>query len=68
VATYPDHHPLDREIEAIYAANPGLREELDEMEDQLDRGELELVEDEHIRRRAILLAKRLGERLAGEES
>jgi len=67
VATSPKQHPLDDEIAEIYAANPGLREELDEMEDQLDRGELELADDDQVRQRALHLAEQLGERLVDEE-
>jgi hypothetical protein len=63
MATEPSRHPLDEEIEAVYAANPGLRERLNEMEDQLDRGELDLVDDEEIRQRVRKLQERLGEPL-----
>ncbi len=68
MATHPSRHPLDDEIADIYAANPGLEEELDEMERQLDRGELDLVADDEIRRRAQELARQLGEPLAEDES
>lgn len=67
MATNPSRRPLDDEIAAMYAANPGLREELDELERQLDRGELELVDNEAIRRRARQLAQQLGESLGDEE-
>jgi hypothetical protein len=50
VATHPDRHPLDDEIAEIYAANPELKGELDEMEEQLEVGELELVDDTEARR------------------
>ncbi len=50
MATNPSRHPLDDEIADIYAANPGLKEELDEMERQLDAGELELLDDSEARR------------------
>ncbi len=49
MATNPNRHPLDDEIAEIYAANPGLKEELDEMERQLDAGELELLDDSEAR-------------------
>jgi hypothetical protein len=50
VATHPERHPLDDEIAEIYAANPELKGELDEMEEQLEVGELELVDDTEARR------------------
>jgi hypothetical protein len=50
VATHPERHPLDDEIAEIYAANPELEGELDEMEEQLERGELALVDDSEARR------------------
>jgi hypothetical protein len=50
VATHPERHPLDDEIAEIYAANPELKGELDEMEEQLERGDLELVDDSKARR------------------
>jgi hypothetical protein len=50
MATHPERHPLDDEIAEIYAANPELKAELDEMEEQLERGELELADDTEARR------------------
>lgn len=50
MATNPERHPLDAEIEAIYEAHPELAAELDEMEDQLERGEFPYAEDDEARR------------------
>jgi hypothetical protein len=60
VATNPSSHPLDEEIAEVYAAHPELRAELDEMERQLEAGELETVDHEEVRRRLQLL---IGEEL-----
>lgn len=54
---------MDDEIAAVYAANLGLRERLDEMEAKLERGELHLRDGADIRQRARELAARLGEPL-----
>lgn len=43
MATQPNRDPGQDELEAIYAANPGLRERLNEAERQLHRGELPTV-------------------------
>ena len=61
VATNPDWHPLDREIEEMLAANPGLEEELDEMERLHEQGELKLVEHEEVVARLRRLGVPLGE-------
>jgi hypothetical protein len=63
MATQPSRHPMDDEIAAVYAANPGLRERLNEMEAKLERGELQLRDGADIRQRARELAARLGEPL-----
>jgi hypothetical protein len=55
VATNPSSHPLDEEIAEIYAAHPELKAELDEMERQLEAGELDGVDHEEMRRRFKLL-------------
>ncbi len=46
MATDPSRHPLDEEIEKIFEANPGLREELDEAVREIERGEADLVDHE----------------------
>src|SRR5262249_47446106 len=63
VATNPDWHPLDREIEEMLAANPGLEEELDEMERLHERGDRKLAEHEEVWARL----RRLGAPLAEDE-
>jgi hypothetical protein len=63
VATNPDWHPLDREIEEMLAANPGLEEELDEMERLHEQGELKLVEHEEV----VARLRRLGVPLGDDE-
>lgn len=61
MATNPSRrHPLDEEITEIYAAHPELKDELDEMERQLEAGELDGVEHEEVRRQLQLL---IGEEL-----
>ena len=60
MATNPSRHPLDEEIAELYAAYPELKDELDEMERQLEAGELETVDHEEVRRRLQLL---IGEEL-----
>ncbi len=59
MATNPSRHPLDEEIAELYAAYPELKDELDEMERQLDSGDLDGIEHEEMRRRL--------RRLTGEE-
>jgi hypothetical protein len=46
VTTTPERHPLDEEIEAIYEADPDLAADPDEMEQQLQRGDLPYAEDD----------------------
>lgn len=46
MATGPSRHPLDEEIEKIFEANPGLREELDGAVRQIERCEADLVDHE----------------------
>jgi hypothetical protein len=46
VATDPTRHPIDEEIERIFEANPGLREELDEAEREIESGDADLVDHE----------------------
>ncbi len=60
MATNPSRHPLDEEIAELYAAYPELKDELDEMERQLEAGELDGIEHEEMRRRLQLLT---GEKL-----
>jgi len=60
VATNPRRHPLDEEIAELYAAYPELKDELDEMERQLEAGELEGVEHEEVRQ---MLRELTGEEL-----
>lgn len=48
MATNPERDPYQDEAEAILDANPGLREELEEMVRLLDRGELETVDSTEI--------------------
>ena len=55
MATNPSRHPLDEEIAELYAAYPELKDELDEMERELEAGELETVDHDEIRRRLRLL-------------
>ena len=55
MATNPSRHPLDEEIAELYAAYPELKQELDEMERELEAGELETVDHDEIRRRLRLL-------------
>ncbi len=55
MATDPKRHPLDEEIAEIYDSDPELKDQLDRMEDELDRGELEGVDHEEMRRRFRLL-------------
>ena len=61
MATNPDWHPLDREIEEMMDANPGLEEELDEMEHLLEEGQLELVDHEEVVARLRSLGVPLGD-------
>ena len=61
MATNPDWHPLDREIEEMLDANPGLEEELDEMERLLEEGQLELVDHEVVVARLRSLGVPLGD-------
>lgn len=42
----PGRHPLDEEIDSIFKANPGLRDELDEAVREIQRGEADLVDHE----------------------
>jgi hypothetical protein len=63
VATNPDWHPLDGEIEEMVAANSGLQEELDEMERLHEQCELKLVEHGEV----VTRLRRLGVPLAGRE-
>ncbi|TMC12895.1 MAG: hypothetical protein E6J41_02050 [Chloroflexi bacterium] len=60
MATNPRRHPLDEEIAELYAAYPELKDELDEMERQLEAGELEGVEHEEVRQ---MLRELTGEEL-----
>ncbi|MFZ0214315.1 MAG: hypothetical protein WAM30_00055 [Candidatus Dormiibacterota bacterium] len=55
MATHPDHHPLDDEIEEMYARNPGLQEELDKLEGRIARGEEAGVGNTEVRRRLLAL-------------
>jgi hypothetical protein len=64
VATNPDFHPLDDEILDMYAANPGLERELNELEARIERGEEPLIDDAVVRERL----KALGVPLDDEES
>jgi hypothetical protein len=61
LATNPAWHPLDREIEEMLAANPGLQEELDEIERLHEQGELKLVEHEEVLARLRRLRVPLGD-------
>jgi hypothetical protein len=63
VATSPDWHPLDREIEEMLDANPGLEEELDEMERLHEQGKLKLVEHDEV----VARLRRLGVPLGDDE-
>jgi len=63
VATNPDWHPLDREIEEMLDANPGLEEELDEIERLHEQGELKLIEHEEV----VARLRRLGVPLGDDE-
>lgn len=50
MATNPKRD-LDREeVDAVLAAHPGMREHLEEMVDQYLRGELRIIDDEHLGR------------------
>jgi len=60
VATNPARDPIDEEIAEVYAAHPELKAELDEMERQLEAGELETIDHEEVRRR---LRQLVGEEL-----
>jgi hypothetical protein len=55
MATNPKRHPLDDEIEAILANNPGLREELADFDRRHDLGEAEdeLIADDEVRQDLI---------------
>lgn len=63
VATNPDWHPLDQEIEELLEANPGLEEELDEMERLHEQGELKLIEHDEV----VARLRRLGVPLGDDE-
>ncbi len=63
MATNPSWHPLDREIEEMLEANPGLEEELDEMERLDEQGKLKLVEHEEV----VARLRRLGVPLGDDE-
>jgi hypothetical protein len=58
-----NRHPLDREIEEILDANPGLEEELDEMERLHERGKLKLIEHDEV----VARLRRLGVPLGDDE-
>jgi hypothetical protein len=62
MATHPDHHPLDDEIEEMYASNPGLQEELDKLEQRIARGEETGVDNAEVRRRLLALGVPLDDR------
>jgi hypothetical protein len=64
MATNPDWHPLDREIEEILEANPGLEEELNRMAHLQEEGRLPVVEH----REAIARLRRLGLPVEGDPS
>jgi hypothetical protein len=46
---------IDREILDMYMANPGLKDELDELERQIAAGELEGIPDAEVRRQLLEL-------------
>jgi hypothetical protein len=47
----PDPDAIDEEIRQVLAENPGLLEELQEIDRQRERGELKFVSHEEVRRR-----------------
>jgi hypothetical protein len=60
VAT-PDWNPLDDEIEAVFAANPGLRERLRDADARYDNGEARLHDHAEVVERLRLLGVPIGE-------
>jgi hypothetical protein len=64
MATNPDWNPLDDEIEEILAANPGLRERLQEADVSYERGEATL----HDHAEVVERLRRLGVPIAEDES
>lgn len=56
----PQRNPIDEEIAEVYAAHPELKAELDEMERQLEAGELATIDHDEVRRR---LRQLVGEEL-----
>jgi len=50
--------PITEEIALVYAAHPELGRELDELERQLDAGELATIDHEEVRRRLKLITGR----------
>ena len=67
MATEPNWHPVDEEIEQILADNPDLIAELNEFDRAYDRGEAELVPDDEVRRRLEALGLKLAPRASEEE-
>ena len=59
MATEPNWHPVDEEIEQILADNPGLLQELQADDAAYDRGGLEVVPDDEVRRRLEALGLKL---------
>ncbi len=55
MATSPNPHTLDEEIAELYAEYPELKDEMDEMELQLEAGDFDGIDHEEVRRRLQLL-------------
>jgi hypothetical protein len=67
MATEPNWHPVDEEIEQILADNPDLVDELKEFDEAYERGEAELVPDDDVRRRLEALGLKLAPRPSEED-
>lgn len=67
MATEPNWHPVDEEIEQLLADNPELIDELKEFDRASERGEAHLVSDDEARRRLEALGLKLAPRPSEEE-
>jgi len=61
MATDPAWDAIDQEILDMYAANPGLKDELDELERQIEAGDADGIPDAEVRRQLLELGVPLDE-------